>query len=544
LMFKLTEQTLEQEVASIIANELNCQWITQGSVKEGQFDVLLLINDLRLVIELEIGKGFTKFGEGIVQANGYKEKLKADGIITLMYPKEARRVVASQQDVKDIALGFNPQALILSPILNYSYKEIGIVDLAKIMKAQIAKAALTVSPSLVVSALRDCVQSISLFLRKKIGIEKPSVDSVVGSFDLFKILAGEEDKVDKKKERDLQIATCDLTSYILINQLLLYQLLSTPLKLVPLREIKSFSELSKMLKGVTDVDYKAVYSVDVIQTMPSTALSEVNKAIIALRALKPEYIPHDLLGRVFHEFLPFETRKLLGTFYTKPVAAEILAAITIEKGSEIVIDPACGSGTLIVAAYSQKMLLDAQRSHKAMVEREIIGIDIMPFAAHLAALNLTLQNVLQTTDKTQVGIGNSLNMKPGNRLTVVPKQLEMFSESIKGVDKDILRQEGLGFTIPDKVDVVIMNPPFTRKERLDKDMKGMFLNSFDKPQNYWAYFLSFSDGVLDIGGKIGAVLPRDFVAGQYSEGVRKRLFKDNDYIPLYVTYPVFSYDIN
>jgi hypothetical protein len=533
-MFKVTEEALEQEVASIIANQLGCQWATQGGVKKGQFDILLFINDLKFVLELEIGKGFPKFAEGIVQANGYKERLNADGIVILMYPEQVRKIVTSQQDITDIALGFNPQALILSSILNDSYKEINIVTLAQILKAQAAKAILTVSPNLVVNALRDCVQSISLLLKKKMGISMPSVDPVVGSFDLFKILAGEEEKIDKKKERELQIATCDLTSYILINQLLLYQLLSTPLNLSPMKEVKSFSELSRFLKEVTDVNYKAVYSVDVIQTLPATALTEINTVIIALRTIKPEYIPHDLLGRVFHEFLPFETRKLLGAFYTKPIAAEILAGITIDKGNEIVIDPACGSGTLAVAAYRHKMFLDPQRSHRNIVEKEIIGIDIMPFAAHLAALNLTLQNVLQTTDKTQVGIGNSLDIKPGNQLSPLPRQLKMFAEPVKTVDTDILRNSSLGFKLPSKIDSAIMNPPFTRKERLTQEMKGIFLDSFKKPQNYWAYFLAFSDGLLDKGGKIGAVLPRDFIAGQYSEDVREWLFKNENYNLRYI----------
>jgi hypothetical protein len=405
-MLKVTEEALEQEVASIIAHKLNCQWITQGGVKKGQFDVLLLINNLKFVLELEIGKGFPKFVQGIIQANGYKEKLKADGIVILMYPEQVRKNVASQQDIIDLALAFNPQALILSSTLNDSYREINIVKLAQIIKSHIAKAVITVSPNLVVNALRECVQSISLLFRKKMGVSKPSVDPVIGSFDLFKILAGEDEKIEKKKERDLLIATCDLTSYILINQLLLYQLLSSPLNLSPMREIRSFSELSRLFKDVTDINYKAVYSVDVIATLPSNALSEINTAILALRTIKPEYISHDLLGRVFHEFLPFETRKLLGAFYTKPVAAEILAGITIDRCDDVIIDPACGSGTLAVAAYRQKMFLDPKRSHRNIVEKEIIGIDIMPFAAHLAALNLTLQDVLQTTDRTQIGIGN------------------------------------------------------------------------------------------------------------------------------------------
>ncbi len=308
--------------------------------------------------------------------------------------------------------------------------------------------------------------------------------------------------------------------------MLLYQLLSSPLKLTALKEVKSFGELSTFFKEVTDINYKAVYSVDVISNLPSNALPEINTTILALRTIKPEHIPHDLLGRVFHEFLPFETRKLLGAFYTKPVAAEILAGITIDKGEEVIIDPACGSGTLAVAAYRQKMFLDPKRSHRKIVEQEIIGIDIMPFAPHLAALNLTLQNVLQTTDRTQIGIGNSLDTEPGNQLSPLPKQLILFAEPIKTVDTDILRNQSLGFAMPKKIDTVIMNPPFTRKERLTKEMKVSFVNSFKASQNYWAYFLALADGLLDRGGKIGAVLPRDFIAGQNSEEVREWIAND------------------
>lgn len=119
-------------------------------------------------------------------------------------------------------------------------------------------------------------------------------------------------------------------------------------------------------------------------------------------------------------------------------------------------------------------------------------------------------------------------------MSPIPKQLKLFAEPIRTVETDILRNESFGFVIPKRIDSIIMNPPFTRKERLTNEMKGILADSFRSPQNYWAYFLAFSDGLLHKGGKIGAVLPRDFVAGQYSEDVRKWLFKNNNYNLKYV----------
>ena len=54
---------------------------------------------------------------------------------------------------------------------------------------------------------------------------------------------------------------------------------------------------------------------------------KLKKVIEAVKGVRVESIRHDLIGRVYHESLPFETRKILATFYTKPVAGEILAGL-------------------------------------------------------------------------------------------------------------------------------------------------------------------------------------------------------------------------
>jgi len=253
---------------------------------------------------------------------------------------------------------------------------------------------------------------------------------------------------------------------------------------------------------------------------------------MSIRALQPENLKHDLLGRIFHEFLPDDTRKRLGTFYTRPIAADILAGLAIDKADDKVIDPACGSGTLLVSAYRRKMQIGKGRPHKKLVEEELTGVDIMPFAAHLAALNLTMQSPREPTDKTRIGTGNSLNLNSGGEVGSVARWLEAFGGDIMGIDVEQPLTKGEVFKIKE-VDVVIMNPPFTRKENLTPGMKSVQW-SFLGDQNYWAYFIPLADSLLKKNGKIAADLPLDFFRGEYSRLVREYLFSKNAYTLRYV----------
>ena len=118
---------------------------------------------------------------------------------------------------------------------------------------------------------------------------------------------------------------------------------------------------------------------------------------------------HDLAGRIFNELVA--DRKLLAAFYTSIPAATLLAglALTPERWPHVdwddaahlrrlcVVDPACGTGTLLMAAYQQIMqnravvhgLASATRTkapvnsddsdvHQALVEHTLFGADVVP----------------------------------------------------------------------------------------------------------------------------------------------------------------------
>jgi adenine-specific DNA-methyltransferase len=92
--------------------------------------------------------------------------------------------------------------------------------------------------------------------------------------------------------------------------------------------------------------------------------------------------------------------------------------------------------------------------------------------------------------------------------------------------------EGIGGdAIPlEQVDVVIMNPPFTRQERLPDEYKNKLVDRFKQysdvlngQMGLHGYFILLADIFLKEGGKLAFVLPATVLRLQSMEGIRKFL---------------------
>jgi len=132
------------------------------------------------------------------------------------------------------------------------------------------------------------------------------------------------------------------------------------------------------------------------------------------------------------------------------------------------MDLAVGSGTLLVAAYRRKRELlkqekgfvDLEKMHRKFLEEDLTGIDIMPFAAHLAVVHLSLQGLLAgfESEKIRIAVWGSTELKPGDTIPAISKELklayrrptpEMFmkgkpSEEEAYVKKGVVTREGTG----------------------------------------------------------------------------------------------------
>ena len=190
---------------------------------------------------------------------------------------------------------------------------------------------------------------------------------------------------------------------------------------------------------------------------------------------------HDLLGRIFHTVL--DSARYDGSFYTTTAAATLLAALAIredmcdwsdpEAVSRLrIIDPACGTGTLLMAAAERIRdlapdLRDDESVGSALIEQALYGYDVNVTATHMAATTLGLLSPTTRFRKMKIGraflgvdddgrafLGSLEFLDQQPKLIPWPNGDQAFSQV----------ENGENMANPDPADLVIMNPPFTRSD--------------------------------------------------------------------------------
>ena len=245
-------------------------------------------------------------------------------------------------------------------------------------------------------------------------------------------------------------------------------------------------EWSKILK----VNYWSIFNIasDLLRCV--TPLDLAAKALWVMRETADRLVTlgvsqsHDLAGTVFQRLIA--DRKFLATFYTRPESATLLAHLAIpddggwqdpERVKDFrIADYACGTGTLIHAAYRRLNRLhwlaggDPEALHAHMMENSLTACDVLPSAVHLTASMLSSTHPTQGYDgsrtivaqygKTEQGgvsLG-SLDLLAGNG-EVKPLIPLHSGTAVTGTGE--ARSE-LGVDMPPaSQDLVIMNPPFT-----------------------------------------------------------------------------------
>lgn len=333
-----------------------------------------------------------------------------------------------------------------------------------------------------------------------------------------------------------------LAAFILMSQILFLRLLIAarpqiiPFALTP----ATHQRLRRAFRKVLEINYRPIYELDVLDSIPREFLRDTFDLIWGLQL---ERVRYELPGRIFHELMPHVIRKMLAAFYTRPQAAHLLANLTILDSTATVFDPACGSGTLLTAAYRRKSELftaqgHAGNPHQRFTEDEIFGADIMPFAVHLTAANLAATDAAETIDRTQIIQGNSLDLKADTTYQGgLHLQGQLFAAAPRAATA-----AGDMYEVPlHSVDAVLMNPPFTKIERGIRNFVDMrrFADGVGGEVGLWGHFLALAHVFMREGGRFGGVIPINILRGRESARVRRLLFQE--WTPLYVLKPTKNY---
>ena len=320
-------------------------------------------------------------------------------------------------------------------------------------------------------------------------------------------------------------------------------------------------------ESILDEDYVPIFEIahDVLVLVPTAfanqILNELDRAVTdaGLRTLVPS---HDVLSHTFQRLIT--DRKKLASFYTLPETASLLAALAMpvaegpsgirwgdaEALANITIaDYACGTGMLLAAAYRRMCWLheayggDAGTLHGRWMENGLIGLDVLPAASHLTATVLSGVHPLTQYNDSQVYIARYGPTDSGvalGSLELLDNQFRMSSlvSLATRVGARRTTQTDLSGELR-KVDLCIMNPPYTRntnheaerardalpafaafgipeatQKRMSRRMKLLTRGTFAHGNaGISSAFLAVADRMTKDGGTIAMVLPLTFLSG-------------------------------
>lgn len=245
-----------------------------------------------------------------------------------------------------------------------------------------------------------------------------------------------------------------------------------------------------------------------------------------------------------------------------------------------IVDPSCGSGTLLMAAV-QEVIKRHRRAHsegiastiKAVLENSILGYDVVPGAVHLTATTLSMaetRQVLQdlpiyrmphdVNDRGLARLG-SLDFlhKAPNHQFVQSQDLFVKSDAVRTTGTGEMKED---VRFPDSCTLIISNPPYSQAggpgsaDNTDwNPVFGSVLSKCDKKKMHNALtktlkgtpgrlyaglgsaFMVLADERLAIGGRLAFVLPATMLTGSRWAPIRKMLLDRYD-----VEWVVVSHD--
>ena len=398
-----------------------------------------------------------------------------------------------------------------------------------------------------------------------------------------------------KNEQTMRMATS-----IIANALTFHELLAgqhgvksigqlRPLHLQqPGKSVLPVGELTDEWKRITDdVNYWPIFDIarELLLSIPSglvrNILPQLTKAVDEINAAGITS-SHDLYGRMFQRLIT--DRKFLATFYTLPESAVLLAEVALNtlnadftESSAApnlrIADFACGSGTLIAAAYQAVLARhrraghDDEKIHKMMMEEALIATDIMPAGVHLTASILSSVHPAVTfadtkvhtlpfgmDDKKQIRLGalDLIAAQASRDLLQSRTQIGGYGEKqISAADNpdDMFALEH------DDFHLIIMNPPFTRptnheitdrpvpsfagfdtenetQRKMAKRLKQINRDINERAGNGNAglasNFIDLAHLKLKAGGVLAMVLPATFAWGVGWENARRLISRNYD----------------
>jgi hypothetical protein len=367
----------------------------------------------------------------------------------------------------------------------------------------------------------------------------------------------------------------------LVNAMIFHEIVAQREKsITPLNRVLGSSNVAKALEKswtsiVEDIDYVPIFELarQIIKELYGTpglddALRRLGDAALNVVSRRAA-LRHDLMGRIYHLLL--RDAKYFGAYYTRVPTAALLLKLTLDPdvvdvdfadpaavGDLRIADLACGTGTLLKAALQtvidNHVRARAEKNepialadvHRRLIEDGLYGLDVIPFAIHLAASALAMHEpdalfgkmrlyTLPLSGKRKPPQLGSIEAVSGGKVHV---QADLF-----GSPTGPQRTTGGGdvsevVSVP-KLDLCVMNPPFTRsvggnllfgnipkveRAKMQAELRRIVRTKGLRAEitaGLGSVFVAIGEPLVKPGGHLALVLPRGVLSGVAWEPTRK-----------------------
>lgn len=248
--------------------------------------------------------------------------------------------------------------------------------------------------------------------------------------------------------------------YRLLGKIIFYQSLRRTAPQLPeinLQNADTSEVMPRLLRCFAEahkIDYHAVFREDVLDRLPfpSTASNELRDLVDDLNTRDFSHLPQDVIGAVFERLIPPEDRHALGQFFTPEPLVDLIIGFCVKHPDDHVLDPTCGTGTFLIRAYDRLRTQFGVHDHNNLLS-QLWGVDIAPFPAELATINLFRQQVGVTGNFPRIVLKDFFEITPGSIQQFPPLKADSSTPSL--VDEPI-----------PSFDAIVGNFPYISADRI------------------------------------------------------------------------------